>query len=47
MKTKKTTKKTKCKHCTDLVEIASTSISVICSKCTFKLCEGNDLDNSK
>jgi len=39
-------KQLKCKHCTNLVEVALTSLSVICSKCTFKLCEGKDLDNS-
>jgi Zn finger protein HypA/HybF involved in hydrogenase expression len=38
----KTTKKLqcRCKDCTNMVEVASTSISVICSLCTFKMAEG-------
>ena len=47
MKNQKNIKNLKCKHCKNLVEVAQTSLSVICSSCTFKLCEGNDLDNSK
>ncbi len=38
----KTTKKLqcRCKDCTNIVEVASTSLSVICSLCTFKMAEG-------
>ena len=40
--TTKTTKKLncRCKNCTNIVEVASTSISVICSLCTHKMAEG-------
>ena len=42
MNKEKTTKKIKCrcKNCTTIVEVASTSLSVICSQCTFKMAEG-------
>ena len=38
----KTTKKLQCRciGCTNMVEVASTSISVVCSFCTFKMAEG-------
>ena len=38
----KTTKKLQCRceNCTNIVEVASTSLSVICSLCTFKMAEG-------
>ena len=37
-----TTKKLqcRCKNCTSIVEVASTSLSIICSLCTFKMAEG-------
>ena len=38
----KTTKwlQCRCKDCTNMVQVASTSISVVCSSCTFKMAEG-------
>jgi Zn finger protein HypA/HybF involved in hydrogenase expression len=30
----------RCKNCTNIVEVASTSLSVVCSSCTFKMAEG-------
>ena len=38
----KTTKKLqcRCKGCTNMVQVAKTSISVICASCTFKMAEG-------
>ena len=30
----------RCKNCTNLVEVAKTSLSVVCSFCTFKMAEG-------
>jgi len=47
-KTRGNYKKMECKHCSSIVErVDSNSISVVCSKCTFKLCEGIDLDSSE
>ena len=42
MKKEKTTKKLQCRceNCTNIVEVANTSLSVICSSCTFKMAEG-------
>ncbi len=42
MNKEKSTKKLecRCKNCTNIVEVASTSLSVICSSCTFKMAEG-------
>ena len=42
IKKSKTTKKLqcRCKSCTNKVEVASTSVSVICSLCTHKMAEG-------
>ena len=39
---KKTTKflKCRCKGCNNMVQVAKTSISVICASCTFKMAEG-------
>ena len=30
----------RCENCTNMVEVASTSLSVVCSFCTFKMAEG-------
>ena len=30
----------RCKKCTNIVEVATTSLSVVCSLCTFKMAEG-------
>jgi len=41
-------KKMACKYCESIVErVDSNSVAVTCSKCTFKLCEGIDLDSSE
>jgi|TARA_R100000734_G_C3276985_1_gene71559 ribosomal protein S27E len=42
MKKEKSTKKLqcRCKDCTNIVEVAKTSLSVVCSFCTFKMAEG-------
>jgi ribosomal protein S27E len=41
-------KKLACKYCNNIVErVDDKSISVTCSKCTFKLCEGEYLELSK
>jgi len=38
----KTTKKLqcRCKNCTNIVEVAASSLSVVCSLCTHKMAEG-------
>ena len=38
----KTTKtlQCRCKGCNNMVQVAKTSLSVICSSCTFKMAEG-------
>lgn len=42
MKKNKSTKqlKCRCKGCNTMVEVAKTSLSVICAPCTFKMAEG-------
>ena len=45
-KTKGNYKEMECKYCSSIVKrVDVNSISVICSKCTFKLCEDIDLDS--
>ena len=47
-KTRGNYKKMACKYCSNIVErVDANSISVTCSRCTFKLCEGIDLDSSE
>jgi|2_EtaG_2_1085320.scaffolds.fasta_scaffold05923_3 ribosomal protein S27E len=47
-KTRGNYKKLACKYCESIVErVDKNSIAVTCSKCTFKLCEGIDLDISE
>ena len=42
MKKEKSTKmlQCRCKDCTNMVEVAKTSLSVVCSLCTFKMAAG-------
>lgn len=42
MKKQKSNKQLKCRvtNCNNIVDVAKTSVSVVCSLCTFKMAEG-------